>query len=261
MEPIIQQMKSLGFNEYQAKAYVSLVKQGTTTAYQVSKGSEIPRSRIYDVLDVLVQRGIVIKQSINNTIRYSPISVDVFLSSIQSDWNDTFRQLSSSLKTLEERETSPEMKVLTLQDKNTIYAYCSSLIEKAQERIVVSLWQDMYLDFEKELEHKMTNCRLHGIAFDVENPLSSLDVHRNTSYTENIGNHKWFILSIDGKEMIYGPSIYQRDTAFYTDDPIHIYLLENYVWHDILVNRIVQRTDEDMDTWISIERDDFFHQS
>lgn len=58
---------------------------------------------------------------------------------------------------------------------------------------------------------------------------------------ENIGENKWFILSIDGKETIYGPSPETRETAFYTDDPIHINFLENYIWHDILVNRLVKR--------------------
>lgn len=49
--------------------------------------------------------------------------------------------------------------------------------------------------------------------------------------------------------MIYESSIHQHDTAFYTDDPIYIYLLENYVRHDILVNRIVRRTGKEMDGW------------
>ena len=34
----------------------------------------------------------------------------------------------------------------------------------------------------------------------------------------------------------------ERNIAFYTDDPVHIYLLEDYVWHDVLVNRLVRRS-------------------
>lgn len=90
---------------------------------------------------------------------------------------------------------------------------------------------------------------MYGTVFGVENSLSSLDIHRPTSYTENIGECKWLILPIDVKEMIYESLIHQRDTALYTDDPIYIYLLEKYVRHDILVNRIVQRTGKDMDGW------------
>ncbi len=41
---------------------------------------------------------------------------------------------------------------------------------------------------------------------------------------------------------------------FYTDDPVHIYLLEDYVWHDVLVNRLVRRSQDDLEQWITAER-------
>lgn len=56
MKQLIQQFKTMNFSEYEAKAYISLVKQGTVTAYQVSKDSSVPRARIYDVLDNLVEK-------------------------------------------------------------------------------------------------------------------------------------------------------------------------------------------------------------
>ena len=64
----------------------------------------------------------------------------------------------------------------------------------------------------------------------------------------------WFIVSIDSKEMIYGPSLEERNIAFYTDDPVHIYLLEDYVWHDVLVNRLVRRSQDDLQQWITAEK-------
>jgi hypothetical protein len=42
------------------------------------------------------------------------------------------------------------------------------------------------------------------------------------------------------KQKCYGPSVEEREMAFYTEDPIHIYLFENYIWHDILVNRLMK---------------------
>ena len=58
--------------------------------------------------------------------------------------------------------------------------------------------------------------------------------------------------------MIYGPSINEREIAFYTDDPIHIRLLEDYIWHDVLVNRLVKQADENLEQWISSGRKQFF---
>jgi hypothetical protein len=94
--------------------------------------------------------------------------------------------------------------------------------------------------------------------FQVENPLTDLVVHRRTDYVEHIGNKKWFILSVDGKEMIYGHSVEQDGKAFYTDDDVHVLLLENFIWHDALVIRLVQESKENLQPWISAEREKFF---
>jgi hypothetical protein len=40
--------------------------------------------------------------------------------------------------------------------------------------------------------------------------------------------------------MLYGPSVEEREMTFYIDDLILIYLLGNYIWHDIMVNRLVK---------------------
>lgn len=258
MQDIIQKLKSLGFSQYEAKAYVSLVRQGPTSAYQVSKESGIPRARIYEILNGLQEEGIVLKEEINDSIKYSPLPVDVFLESVQSKWNNTYQSISHTLKQFEKNEPMSDNRVMTLKGEGHILSFCRTLIQKAEKRVVVSLWDEMYGKLEQELIGAAAHCTLKGIAFQVENPLSGIDIHRQTSYVENIGENKWFILSIDGKETIYGPSPETRETAFYTDDPIHINFLENYIWHDILVNRLVKKDEEDAEKWISSERDRFF---
>ncbi len=98
MDYIVQQLKKIGFNEYEAKSYVSLVKQGPVTAYQVSKDSGVPRARIYEILGNLVEKGIVMKEEINDTTRYSPLPVEIFLQKAQTEWQSTYEGISDSLK-------------------------------------------------------------------------------------------------------------------------------------------------------------------
>lgn len=68
----------LGLNQYETKAYVTLVRQGASSAYQVSKNSGVPRARIYEILNDLEQKGVVMKEEINEAVQYSPLPVDVF---------------------------------------------------------------------------------------------------------------------------------------------------------------------------------------
>lgn len=258
MEDIVLRLKKLGFNEYEAKSYVSLVKQGPVSAYQVSKESGIPRARIYDVLNNLVEKGIVLREEINDTTRYSPLPVEIFLQKAQSEWQSTYSVISDALRDLETSEKKKDNRVITLKDDKTIMNYCKTLIKKAEKRIVLSLWDDMYGVLKEELVQAAANVTVQGITLHVENPIKNLEIHRVTSFTEAPSTDHWFILSIDSKEMIYGPSIQERSVAFYTDDPVHIYLLEDYVWHDVLVNRLVRRSQDDLEKWITAERRNFF---
>lgn len=45
---IIQDMKSLGLSEYEAKSYLNLLEQNPVNGYILSKNFGIPRSRIYE---------------------------------------------------------------------------------------------------------------------------------------------------------------------------------------------------------------------
>ncbi|RUL45669.1 TrmB family transcriptional regulator [Lysinibacillus antri] len=258
MNNLIQQLKNMNFNEYEAKAYISLVKLGTVTAYQVSKDSGVPRARIYEILDVLVEKGIVIKEEIDETMQYSPLPVNVFLQKVQANWSQNFKDISMSLKEIERIETMPTNRVMTLKDQETIISYCQTLLKKAKKRIMISMWNDMYDVLKEDLEEAAKRVDIKGLTIHVENPISQLDTHRLTQYTQAPTTEHWFILSIDAQEMIYGPSIEARNLAFYTNDPVHIYLLEDYIWHDVLVNRIVKSSKEDLDQWISVERKMFF---
>ncbi|HHY1425936.1 TPA: TrmB family transcriptional regulator [Bacillus cereus] len=258
MDYIVQQLKKIGFNEYEAKSYVSLVKQGPVTAYQVSKDSGVPRARIYEILGNLVEKGIVMKEEINDTTRYSPLPVEIFLQKAQSEWQSTYEGISDSLKKLETSEEKTDNRVITLKDNQTIISYCQTLIKKAERRIVISMWDEMYEALKEELAEVADKVTVQGITLHVENPIKNLEAHRITAYTETLSTEHWFILSIDSKEMIYGPSLEERNIAFYTDDPVHIYLLEDYVWHDVLVNRLVRRSQDDLEQWITAERRSFF---
>jgi len=260
LDLLIKQLKAIGFTEYEAKSYVSLVEQGTVTAYQVSKKSGIPRARIYDTLKALVEKGVVLKEEKTDGALYSPLPVDVFLEKAQNSFQTNFLSMSTALKEREKKEEKGERQVLTLKDKSSIISYCKTLIKKAEKRIVISMWDDFYHELKEELEKVESEVEIKGLTLHVENPVGNVDIHRVTQFTEAPTSKKWFILSIDAKKMIYGSVLDDKELAFYTDDPVHIYLLEDYVWHDVLVNRIVRRNKDDIEQWISKERKKFFNE-
>lgn len=57
-ENLIEDIKELGLNSYEAKIYLALIERDSLTVSEVSKLSKVPRARAYDILDTMVTRGL-----------------------------------------------------------------------------------------------------------------------------------------------------------------------------------------------------------
>lgn len=55
----IEQLEQFGLSAYAARTFVALVTLGTGTAKDVSQVSDVPRTRVYDAIDELHDRGLV----------------------------------------------------------------------------------------------------------------------------------------------------------------------------------------------------------
>jgi len=60
---IIENMKKLGFSEYESRVYLSLLTHYPVNGYTLSKNSGIPRSRIYEVLESLKAKQVVFEKN------------------------------------------------------------------------------------------------------------------------------------------------------------------------------------------------------
>jgi len=56
---ILETLKRLGLNEYEAKAYTALTLLGPSKATEISKQGDLPQSKIYEVLDGLIEKQLI----------------------------------------------------------------------------------------------------------------------------------------------------------------------------------------------------------
>jgi len=59
MVVMMDYLKKLGLNKYECLAYLSLLKEGSLGAYQLSSKSSVPFGRIYDSLKILENKGLI----------------------------------------------------------------------------------------------------------------------------------------------------------------------------------------------------------
>ncbi|MBL7169742.1 MAG: TrmB family transcriptional regulator [Candidatus Aenigmarchaeota archaeon] len=70
---VMDALKSIGLNLYERKLWVALLAKGVATAGELSAVANVPRSRSYDVLQTLADKGFVIVQT-SKPLKYVTVS-------------------------------------------------------------------------------------------------------------------------------------------------------------------------------------------
>jgi len=78
-------LRDLGLSEYEARAYRALLKTGPTTAKELSRVSDVPMGRIYDVLNSIEQYNLVRSQSASRPKKYVAVEGETALERLLED--------------------------------------------------------------------------------------------------------------------------------------------------------------------------------
>ena len=140
-EDIIEELKKLGFNEYQAKVYTALVGLGVATASEISQASGVPPNKVYSVIDTLKKRGLVLAQeSDTSTNRYRPRSPDSFMKELRTDYETTFKKTEDKLFALYERSKKafiPELWIL--RGSQAVFSKIKEMIMDANNDVCIGI--------------------------------------------------------------------------------------------------------------------------
>ncbi len=92
-----EDLTRLGLTSYEAKAYLALIRRGTSTATEVARVGNLPRQRIYDVLASLVEKGLA-SARLGTPTKYSATPPELAIERLVSDHRHEFSQLEREAK-------------------------------------------------------------------------------------------------------------------------------------------------------------------
>ena len=147
MADLIEKLKEIGLNTYEAKVYVALLKKYPATGYEVSKLANIPQSRTYDTLKVLEEKNIVISTN-TKPVTYTPIKPKQLTQRVQKKINSTISYLEKHLPEVKEDYNEP---IITLTGKQNIQDTIIEVIQNAKREIYMEVWSQDFKVFEQEL--------------------------------------------------------------------------------------------------------------
>ncbi|MFB6131277.1 MAG: TrmB family transcriptional regulator [Salinigranum sp.] len=78
-------LRDLGLSEYESRTYRALLRTGPTTAKKLSRASDVPMGRVYDVLNSLEQYNLVRSQTSSRPKKYVAVEPDTALDRLVAD--------------------------------------------------------------------------------------------------------------------------------------------------------------------------------
>ncbi len=134
-EKIIATLKTLGFTEYEAKAYISLVGFGMATAREIHEHSQVPQGRIYSVLKSLLDKNYIEMQEGNPSYYYAENPTEI-LNKLKSEINDSIDETMEYLSNLH-LESKPPAMIWVIHSEWGIKNRLKTLIQSAEKSIFI----------------------------------------------------------------------------------------------------------------------------
>ncbi|WP_338102006.1 TrmB family transcriptional regulator [Methanolapillus millepedarum] len=136
---LIANLKKIGFVENEAKAYAGLVMLQEASARELHELTSIPRAKIYEVLDHLVEKKYVdILQG--TPVHYRPIEPDEMIRMIRDDFEKTTDSLLESFDQMELGEFQKDedaISVWYLRSDWTVRNKIKELFEKTDKSAII----------------------------------------------------------------------------------------------------------------------------
>ncbi len=116
MNEIIQQLKKLGFTEYESKVFVAVLKGNLMSASEIADAAGIRRTEVYAFLKSFVEKGFCNEIETNSVMKYEMIDPDIIMDKLErkiiktrqeeiDNLKSTFKTLKPLYKTLESEKS------------------------------------------------------------------------------------------------------------------------------------------------------------
>jgi sugar-specific transcriptional regulator TrmB len=230
----------LGFSEYEAKAYVALLRENPATGYQLAKLSGVPRSMIYEALGKLVLRGAAMTLRKGDTTHYAPVPPEEFLDQLHREHEDLVDSLKGDLVSL----ASPlDLEyVWNFEGHGSVMAKAEEMILQAQDTIYLALVPSTFSELQPVLEEAVGR-GVRVVIYttrEIDMPGARVVVAHVSEETLGQARGLGLILSIDGEEVLIGEWLSATQArASWTNSPFLVFIAEHHLRTDLYLPRIL----------------------
>jgi len=236
----IDRLVKIGFSEYEAKAYVALLRKNPVTGYELSKLSGVPRSMIYEVVGKLTARGAAMMLRTGSATKYAPIPADEFLDQLQREHLALVVSLKDELSVF---ASAPDLEyVWNLEGRENIMSKAMEMIDQAETRVYLALLPATFPTLQPALEDAIQRGVRVAIYTTGDIDLSGgqmVVAPLSEEALTQVGG-LGLILVADGQEVLIGEWLTETQArASWTSSPLLVFIAEHHLRTDLYLPQVL----------------------
>lgn len=130
----VEALEELGLTEYEAKCFVALSRVAEGTAKEVSKLADIPRSRVYDTVERLHERGMVDVQQ-SDPRRYKAVSKEEAFEKLREEYVSSIEAADRALDEVRSSDNVEEEGAWSISEHEHVIDRIGALVDDAEESV------------------------------------------------------------------------------------------------------------------------------
>lgn len=247
MEKLVENLKEIGFNTYEAKVYLALLKKYPVTGYEVSQIADIPQSRAYDTLKSLEKEQVVTVDN-SKPAKYTPIKPADLTKKFKRKINSTISFLDKNLPNVKEDYIEP---IFSVSGIDNIKEKVIELIENSEEELFIEMWAKEFSFFEPYLfdaYNRGVEIKIVGYD-DLKSNFGNVFEHKSASDIENYLGGRMIVIASDNKEGIIGHLNYldsAKMNVIWTQNEGIVLLIKEFIVHDMYLIDVEQNFSEQL---------------
>ena len=254
METIVNLMKKFGFTDYETKVYTTLLQIGQATGYEISKMSNVPRSKVYNTLETLYQKGFV-QRSSGELVLYCAVAVKDFIRTLKQSTNNDLIDLEKELVRQEDNVVE-QQEIWNIVGYNNVLSKVKNSVMSAKNELFLQIWVE---DIDEELLALLQDAEKRVEKYVLI--LFSEEQHYNiglTRYYSHFFEHeklmemnaRWMNLVQDQLMLLATIQSKDETSAVTTQYSPMLFLAKEFVKHDAYTARLFEMMpDEVRDTY------------
>lgn len=143
---LVNHLEELGLTDYEIKVYSNLIQNERVTASEIAQLSGVPRTKSYEILSNLCNKGLCIEIP-DNVRKYSAVEPVIAINSLRAKAEEDFTSRIGIIEAIQSQleeiyanrstEDDSTAMIQVFREKNTIWQKVQDLLASAEKEILV----------------------------------------------------------------------------------------------------------------------------